>query len=76
MGGRSRALTRELQRSLAEIKNAPEDTSIPRLKSMAASIAARLTYSVMKSLIYHVKSVTYWFDSATELAWLERLCIT
>lgn len=56
----------------ARARIAPKKATIPRLELMAATIAARLTSSVLKSLTRRVGKVTYWSDSTTVLAWLKR----
>lgn len=44
-----------VQRLTAKSRIAPGTASIPRRELIAASIAARLTYSVIKSWTYHVE---------------------
>lgn len=56
----------------ARSRIAPEKVTISRLELMAASIAARLTISVTKSLTRRVSKTMFWSDSTTVLAWIKR----
>ncbi|XP_043479022.1 uncharacterized protein LOC122509221 [Leptopilina heterotoma] len=56
----------------ARSRIAPKKTTIPRLELLAASITARLADSVAKSFTREVEKITFWSDSTTVLAWLNR----
>jgi len=56
----------------ARSRLAPEKATIPRLELMAATIATRLTDSIIKSLTRKISKITYWTDSTTVLAWIKR----
>lgn len=55
----------------AKSRIAPVKATIPRLELMAATIAVRLTSTVIKSLTNKVLK-TFWSDSTTVLAWIKR----
>ena len=56
----------------ARSRIASEKATIPRLELMAATIAVRLTVSVVKSLTRKISKTTFWSDSTTVLAWIKR----
>ena len=56
----------------ARSRIAPKKSTIPRLELMAATIAVRLTNSVISSLKRKILQVTYWLDLTTVLTWIER----
>ena len=56
----------------AKSRVAPENTTIPRLELLAASIASRQTNEIIAALNYENIPVYYWSDSTTVLAWINR----
>lgn len=56
----------------ARSRIAPKNATIPRLELTAASIGARLAKATMESLTRQINEVTYWTDSSTVLAWIDR----
>ena len=56
----------------ARSRVAPKEATIPRLELMAATIATRLTRSVIDSLTRSIENITFWSDSTTILAWIDR----
>ena len=62
----------ELKFLAAKARVAPEETTIPRLELLAASIGSRQTQGIIKALEYDEIPVFYWSDSTTVLAWIDR----
>ncbi|KAJ8045018.1 hypothetical protein HOLleu_07935 [Holothuria leucospilota] len=55
----------------AKTRVAPlKSTSIPRLELMAAVLGLRLTESVVKTLGFNMRDVTFWSDSSNVLWWI------
>lgn len=63
----------KLQMLQAKTRVAPlKKITIPRLELMAATVGARLTSEIMKSVEFGEHSITYWSDSMTVLSWINR----
>ncbi|XP_018339113.1 PREDICTED: uncharacterized protein LOC108746690, partial [Trachymyrmex septentrionalis] len=57
----------------SKVRVAPVKTcTIPRLELLGATIAARLTHSVVETLKLNSVKKYYWCDSTTVLAWIKR----